>query len=586
MKRTKIVCTIGPASEDQKMLRELIKAGMNVARLNFSHGSHAEHASRIKNLRKIREELDIPVAIAMDTKGPEIRLGTFVDHKPVDLKQGDKIILTTKPCEGNAERVHVSYAGLAADVSVGTKILVDDGLVELEVEQVKDNTEIYCRALNYGRISDRKGVNVPGTIIKLPAITEQDRADIMFGIEAGVDMVFASFVRSAADLLEIRHVIEENGGSKVQIFAKIENHQGVQNIDEILDAADGIMVARGDLGVEIPTQEVPLVQKQIIRKANMAGKPVITATQMLDSMQRNPRPTRAEVNDVANAILDGSDAIMLSGETAAGRYPREAVLTMSDIAETTEASPDFKRGVIMKERWATVDVSSSISRSTCLIASQIKADAIVAATSSGFTARQISKYRPYVPIIAVTPEEIVYNQLSIVWGVTPMKAEVFTETDQLVESSILAALKSKLVHEGDQIVLTAGIPSGYGSATNMIKVHTVGDILVTGQGLVGKTVVGKAVLGSTAKELEGRFEDGDVLVAKFASPDLLPFMQKAGAIIVEEGGLTGLAAIFGMQYNIPTVVDTMRASKVIKDGSIITVDSTTGIVYEGVAKVL
>ncbi len=586
MKRTKIVCTIGPASEDQKMLRELINAGMNVARLNFSHGSHAEHAAKIKNIRKIREELDIPVAIAMDTKGPEIRLGTFVDHQPVDLKQGDKIILTTLPCEGNSERVHVSYEGLAADVSIGTKILVDDGLVELEVEQVKDNTEIYCRALNYGRISDRKGVNVPGTIIKLPAITEQDRADIMFGIEAGVDMVFASFVRSAADLLEIRHVIEENGGSKVQIFAKIENHQGVQNIDEILDAADGIMVARGDLGVEIPTQEVPLVQKQIIRKANMAGKPVITATQMLDSMQRNPRPTRAEVNDVANAILDGSDAIMLSGETAAGRYPREAVLTMSDIAETTEASPDFKRGVIMKERWATVDVSSSISRSTCQIASQIKADAIVAATTSGFTARQISKYRPYVPIIAVTPEEIVYNQLSIVWGVTPMKAEVFTETDQLVESSILASLKSKLVHEGDQIVLTAGIPSGYGSATNMIKVHTVGDILVTGQGLVGRTVVGKAVLGSTAKELEGRFEDGDILVAKFASPDLLPYMQNAGAIIVEEGGLTSLAAIFGMQYNIPTVVDTMRASKVIKDGATITVDSTTGIVYKGVAKVL
>ncbi len=586
MKNTKVVCTIGPASESEEILKRLIEEGMDVARLNFSHGTHEEHLVKIKRLKKLRRALGVPLAIALDTKGPEIRLGNFKDHQPVSLHRGDAITLTTRTIEGSAEAVSISYQGLPADVKPGARILIDDGLVELQVESVTDDTDIHCRAMNYGEISDHKGVNVPGTNVKLPAITPQDRADILFGLEAGIDIIFASFIRTSSDVLEIRQLLEENGGSEIQIFPKIESQQGVQNLEEILPSCDGIMVARGDLGVEIPTQEVPLVQKQIIRMANNAGKPVITATQMLDSMSRNPRPTRAEVNDVANAILDGSDAIMLSGETAAGLYPAESVRQMRMIAETVEGSPDFLNSIADRQSWISPNTSAAIARSTCMIAQQTRTRAIVAATSSGFTARQISSYRPLIPIIAVTPDEKVYHQLSIVWGVTPMISQNSLETDELVDRSILAALKTKLVREGDQIILTAGIPSGFGSQTNMIKVHTIGDILVMGQGIGKQSVVGQVVVGSTAKELEGRFEEGAILVARFTGADMIPFITKASAVIVEEGGLTSHAAVVGLHYGKPTIIGARNATRSMQDGMTVTVDATTGIVYAGSSKVL
>ncbi len=583
MKKTKIVCTIGPSSEEFDILKQLVSEGMDVARLNFSHGTHEEHGAKIATIKRVREALHVPLAIALDTKGPEIRLGTFKDHQKVDLTIGDRITLTTRDVEGTKDIVHVSYAGLPEDVEPGKRILVDDGLVELKVIAVKDRTDILCEALNFGTISDRKGVNVPSTDIKLPALTEQDRNDILFGLSQGIDLIFASFIRSADDIMEIRKLCEEHGGGDVQIFAKIESEQGVNHLDEILEVVDGLMVARGDLGVEIPTERVPLVQKRIIRKANMAAKPVITATQMLDSMQRNPRPTRAEVNDVANAILDGSDAIMLSGETAAGKYPVEAVRQMRTIAETIEKSPDFIHSIEDRTSWVSSDVSSAISRSTCTVAQQVFVSAIVASTASGFTGRQISRYRPLTPIIAVTPDPKVYHQLSIVWGVIPVMAEVARATDELIDRSILAAISTGICQAGDQIVLTAGIPVGRGASTNFIKVHTIGDIAVSGKGLSPGSglVIGKVVVGSTARDIKEKFEDGCVLVAKFTDAEMIPYIEHAGALISEEKGHASHAAIVGPHFGVPTIIAAVNATRILEEGQEVTVDATTGVVYKG-----
>ncbi|MDY3051665.1 MAG: pyruvate kinase [Ndongobacter sp.] len=585
MKKTKIVCTIGPATENEEMLEQLVQEGMNVCRLNFSHGTHEEHRKKIEMIKRVRNRLGIPLAIALDTKGPEIRLGTFAQG-PVSIAQGDHLTLTTLPVEGSKERVSISYQGLPQDVHPGTRILVDDGLVEFVVDSVEQGTEIHCTAQNYGQISDRKGVNVPATDIQLPAITENDFSDILFGIEHGVDFIFASFIRKADDVLHIRRILEEHGGSDVHIYAKIESEQGVNNLDEILEASDGIMVARGDLGVEIPTERVPLVQKDIIRKSNIAGKPVITATQMLDSMTRNPRPTRAEVTDVANAILDGSDAIMLSGETAAGKYPAEAVRQMSVIAEVTEASVDFQKSIANRPSWQERATSSAIALSTCQIATAIEAKAIVTATASGFTSRQISRFRPSAPIIAATMTYGVARKLAMCWGVYPVIAEESQHTDELIERSIYAALRSGLAKEGDQIVLTAGIPVGKGQATNLIKVHTIGDILVTGTGIGKRSVVARACVGSTALELSPIFEEGDILVAQYADVDLTPFIEKASGVIVEEGGLTSHAAIVALHYNKPTIIGAERATELIHSGELITIDTVAGLVYAGEAQVL
>ncbi|CAM3404720.1 MULTISPECIES: pyruvate kinase [Saccharibacillus] len=471
MRKTKIVCTIGPASESLENTKKLIMAGMNVARMNFSHGDFEEHGNRVKNIRQACQELGKSVALLLDTKGPEIRTGKIA-VEPLDLVEDEFITLTTEEIAGDKDRLSVSYVDLPKDVSVGSTILIDDGLIGLTVTEVA-GTEIKCRIVNGGQIKSRKGVNVPGVSISLPGITEKDTNDIVFGIQQGVDFIAASFVRKASDVLEIRELLKKHDAEHIQIISKIENQEGVDNLDEILEVSDGLMVARGDLGVEIPAEEVPLVQKQMIEKCNRAGKPVITATQMLDSMQRNPRPTRAEASDVANAILDGTDAIMLSGETAAGKYPVESVQTMSRIAEKAESAM-ANREILKKQSEAQQkSVTESISQSVAHAAWNLDVKAIVTSTQTGTTARMISKYRPVAPIIAVTTQEQTLRRLALAWGVIPVKGEIAETTDELFESAIQGAKNSGIVHEGDLVVITAGVPLGRSGSTNLIKVDQV-----------------------------------------------------------------------------------------------------------------
>ena len=463
IKKTKIVCTLGPVSENEETLRELIKNGLNVCRLNFSHGSHEEHKGRMDLVKKLREELNMPTAILLDTKGPEIGTGKF-DAPEVLLEEGQTFTITMKDVMGNKEMCTVSYKGLANDVKTGDTILIDDGLVGLTVKEVNGD-DIVCEVQNSGIVKNHKGVNVPGVKVNLPAITEKDRSDIEFGIEQGIDFIAASFVRKVSDVLAIREILEENNATHIKIISKIENQEGVDNLDEIIEVSDGIMVARGDLGVEIPTEEIPVVQKLMIKKCNEAGKPVITATQMLDSMIRNPRPTRAEVTDVANAIYDGTDAIMLSGETAAGKYPVEAVKTMATIAKRAEETMRNRRTKINKSK----NVTDAISYATCTTAMDLDAKAILSSTASGHTARMVSKFRPDCPIIATTSDESVRRQLSLTWGVLPVMRNKSANTDQVIVNSIEAAKTAEYVNENDIVVITAG-----GSeTTNLIKVETV-----------------------------------------------------------------------------------------------------------------
>ena len=463
IKKTKIVCTLGPVSENEETLRELIKNGLNVCRLNFSHGSHEEHKGRMDLVKKLREELNMPTAILLDTKGPEIRTGKF-DAPEVLLEEGQTFTITMKDVMGNKEMCTVSYKGLANDVKTGDTILIDDGLVGLTVKEVNGD-DIVCEVQNSGIVKNHKGVNVPGVKVNLPAITEKDRSDIEFGIEQGIDFIAASFVRKVSDVLAIREILEENNATHIKIISKIENQEGVDNLDEIIEVSDGIMVARGDLGVEIPTEEIPVVQKLMIKKCNEAGKPVITATQMLDSMIRNPRPTRAEVTDVANAIYDGTDAIMLSGETAAGKYPVEAVKTMATIAKRAEETMRNRRDKVNKSK----NVTDAISYATCTTAMDLDARAILSSTASGHTARMVSKFRPDCPIIATTSDESVRRQLSLTWGVLPVMRNKSANTDQVIVNSIEAAKTAEYVNENDIVVITAG-----GSeTTNLIKVETV-----------------------------------------------------------------------------------------------------------------
>lgn len=471
MRKTKIVCTIGPSSESLENTKKLIMAGMNVARLNFSHGDFEEHGNRIKNIRQACEELNKTVAILLDTKGPEIRTGKL-EVEPIELVQDEYITLTTEEILGDKNRLSITYRELPQDVQVGSTILIDDGLIGLTVVEIQ-GTEIRCRIVNGGTIKSKKGVNVPGVAISLPGITEKDANDIIFGIEQGIDFIAASFVRKASDVLEIRELLKKHNGEHIQIISKIENQQGVDNLDEILEVSDGLMVARGDLGVEIPAEEVPLVQKRMIEKCNLAGKPVITATQMLDSMQRNPRPTRAEASDVANAIFDGTDAIMLSGETAAGKYPVESVLTMSRIAEKAESALNY-RELFLKQRIAQeTSVTEAISQSVAISALDLNAKAIISSTESGQTARMVSKYRPQAPIVAVTTQERTLRRLALTWGVTPVKGEQASSTDEMFDYALQGGVKSGLVKEGDLVVITAGVPLGRSGSTNLLKVDQI-----------------------------------------------------------------------------------------------------------------
>ncbi|MGN0161474.1 MAG: pyruvate kinase [Lachnospiraceae bacterium] len=457
MKRTKIICTMGPNTNDREVLKQLALNGMDIARFNFSHGDHEEQKGRVDLVKSVREELGLPIAMLLDTKGPEIRTGVLEGDKKVTLVEGNTYTLTTKDVVGNDKIGHITYEGLPADVHVGGKILIDDGLIELCVESTNE-TDIVCRIVNGGELGAKKGVNVPNVSINLPGITAKDRADIIFGIEQGFDFIAASFVRNAVSIHEIRDILREYNAD-IKIIAKIENAEGIDNIDEIIEAADGIMVARGDMGVEIPAEEVPHVQKMIIRKCNEKFKPVITATQMLDSMMRNPRPTRAEVTDVANAIYDGTDAVMLSGESAAGKYPVEAVKMMAQIAESTEKHMNYEQFLKAGKIHAKQTISGAVSYASVTTAVNLDAKAIIAPTISGFTARVISKYKPEMPVIGMSPNDSVLRQMQIYWGVKPMKSVQETSTDNIMRHAVESIKKAKLVEEGDTVVVTAGIPT-------------------------------------------------------------------------------------------------------------------------------
>jgi len=584
MRKTKIVCTIGPSSESLENTKKLISAGMNVARLNFSHGDFEEHGNRIKTIRQASQELNKTVAILLDTKGPEIRLGKLKEE-PIELVQGEAITLTTEEILGDINRVPVTYKELPGDISVGSTILIDDGLIGLTVEDIQ-GTEIKCRIVNSGQIKSKKGVNVPGVAISMPGLTEKDINDIKFGIEIGVDFIAASFVRRASDVLEIRELLERHDARHIQIISKIENQQGVDNLDEILEVSDGLMVARGDLGVEIPAEEVPLVQKMMIEKCNRAGKPVITATQMLDSMQRNPRPTRAEASDVANAIFDGTDAIMLSGETAAGKYPEESVLTMARIAVRAESALHYREIFIKQANAQQTSVTEAISQAVANSALDLDAKAIVTSTESGYTARMISKYKPKSQIIAVTPVEQVLRRLQLVWGVIAVKGVPAKTTDEMFEIAVKGAIESGLVRLGDTIIITAGVPVGRSGTTNLIKIHNVGELIAKGQGIGSQSTTGTIVIANTPEEANAKMKSGAILVAPSTDKEYMPAFEQAAAVITECGGITCHAAVVGLNLGIPVIVGVNDATKLLQDGMEVTLYAEHGVIYSGQAKVM
>lgn len=575
-RKTKIVCTIGPACDEFEILKQLIESGMNVARLNFSHGEHQEHFDRIKTIKKAINTTGKTIAIILDTQGPEIRTG-ILENDQIILKNENKIILTSEEMMGNEKKISVSYKNLFNDVTIGSTILLDDGLIELEVLKISD-CELTCRVINGGVLKNKKGVNVPGVRIDLPGVTEKDIKDIIFGIENGVDFIAASFIRKANDVLEIRKILEQFNAD-IHIISKIENRQGVENIDEIIQASDGIMVARGDLGVEIPAEEVPLVQKMIIKKCNLAGKPVITATQMMDSMQRNPRPTRAEASDVANAIFDGTDAVMLSGETAVGKYPVESVKTMARIAKKTEESLNYLEMFKNRETVKQITVTDAISQAVVETAYDIRANAILTPTETGQTAIFVSKYRPKAPIIAVTPNKEVLNKLSLIWGVSPLQGLKVKTTDEMLSSAVSEAKTAGRIKQGDLVVITAGVPVGQPGTTNLMKVHLVGNLTVKGQGIGNKVITGKIVKGKSAQEIREKMKAGDIIVTIATDIDMIDLFEEASAVITEEAGLTSHAAVVGLSLGVPVIVGAHSACDKFDDGMVVTVDTERGYVY-------
>ena len=577
MRKTKIICTLGPSTDQEGVLRELVANGMNVARFNFSHGSHEEHLGRFEKLKAIREELGKPVAALLDTKGPEIRLKDFKNGTEM-LEAGQTFTLTTREVEGTKEICSVTYKDLPQDVQPGGTIMLDDGLIMLHIEQVTD-TDIICTVLNSGKIKTKKGVNVPGVHLSMPYLSQKDREDIIFGVQNGFDFIAASFVRTAQDVYDIRNLLNEYD-SNIRIIAKIENREGVNNIDSILSAADAVMVARGDLGVEIDFTELPGIQKDIIDRSFSFGKPIVTATQMLDSMMVNPRPTRAEISDVANAIYDGTSAIMLSGETAAGDYPVEALKTMSAIAERTENEEHYRA---QRHAEIQISVSDATAHAACLTAKDVNAAAIVTVSESGNTARLLSKYRPKQPIIACVMDEQVQRQLSLSWGITSLLMGPAHSTDELIEMSTALAEKNGYLHNGELAVVTAGVPVGVSGTTNMIKIHMVGNCLATGVGVGrGKTDLvsasGKACVCRTLEEVKAKFRPGMVLVVPSTTNEMLGYVRDAAALVVEEPGLNSHAAIVGNSLLKPTIVGAAGACSHIRDGLDIAVDCAHGSV--------
>lgn len=575
MKKTKIVATIGPASESEEVLRKLFTEGVNVARLNFSHGSHQEHKLKIDRIKKLRREMDLPIGIMLDTKGPEIRLGD-IDGE-VLLQSGEEFILTNKDLVGDEKIASISYKDLYKDVRVGGKILIDDGLVELVVKEIRGE-EIITKVENSGLVSSHKGVNVPGANLNLPALTERDIEDIKFGIKEDIDFIAASFVRSREDVLAIRKVLEEERDYTTKIISKIESQRAVEEIDEIIEVSDGIMVARGDLGVEIETEAVPIVQKEIIKKCNIVGKTVITATQMLDSMIRNPRPTRAETNDVANAVLDGTSAVMLSGETASGKYPLEAVVTMRKILEYTENTIDHDEILENRIRDVEKSMTNSIGRSACVIARDLGAEAIITATTSGNTSRAIAKFRPETPIIASTPFEKIKNQLSLVWGISPVKVLNFKDTDNLIDASMEIAVAKGFIKSGDLVVLTAGVPAGIAGSTNLLKIESVSEILGRGTPIGKKKKKARAIVAKTIEDLEDGFKTKDIIVCQGTDGRMIPYMEKSSGFITEEAGFTSNGAVAAISLGKTAIVGVKDITEKIKTGDIITIDPVDGTV--------
>lgn len=587
-RKTKIVCTLGPSTDDEKVLKSLIREGMNVARFNFSHGAHDEQLGRLKMLRKLCKELERPVAALLDTKGPEIRLMEFEEGK-VELKNGQTFTLTTEEIKGNAERVSITYKNLPNDIRPGDTILIDDGLIGLEVKKIqavaeakadadgKKPMDIICTVMNGGMVSNRKGVNVPNVELTMPYISDKDYKDILFAIEHDYDFIAASFVRTADDVLAIRKILENKGGEGIHIIAKIENMQGVMNMDEIVRVSDGVMVARGDMGVEIPLEDVPVIQKQLIKKVSGAGKVVITATQMLDSMMKHPRPTRAEATDVANAIYDGTSAIMLSGETAAGLYPVEALKTMVRIAVRTEQDINYLQRFKQLKIMSNPDVTNAISHATCMMAGDLNAAAIITVSKSGRTARMVSKYRPYSPIIGACLTEKVYRQLGLSWGVVPLLLEQKDKAEELFDHAIDTAETAGIIDKGDVVVLTAGMPLGVSGTTNLIKVQVAGHILVKGKGITDKKACANLCVCRCEADL-ANFKVGDIIVAADTNNDMMEQMRAASGLIVEAEGENCHAAIAGLSLDIPVLVGAKNALDVLKSSAYVELDCQSGVV--------
>lgn len=584
MRKTKIICTLGPATDSDDVVRKLMLQGMNVARFNFSHGSYDEHKQRMDRVKRIREELGLPVAILLDTKGPEIRTGSFKGGK-VSLAEGKTVIIRHDDILGTADEFSVTFKDLPDDVVPGTRILIDDGLIELLVLEVQGR-DIVCRVENGGQVSDKKSINVPGVELHLPALTEKDTDDILFGIQNGIDFIAASFVRKPRDVQEIRHILEKNNAQSINIIAKIENSEGVSNFDDILKVADGIMVARGYLGVEIPAAEVPIVQKRFIRSCHNVGKISITATQMLDSMIRNPRPTRAEVSDVANAIFDGTSAVMLSGETAAGKYPVESLQMMVDIARQTEGSIDYWQNLQSSGYPMLSSVANAISHATCTTAMDLNAKAIITITHAGRTARLVSRFRPGCPVIATTVFPLVQRQLNLCWGVWPVLVEEVETTDQMFEVGLRAAKDSGFLVDGDIIVMTGGTPVGMSGTTNTIKVQAIGQSLVHGKGQRANENGPVKVTGNVMilREPEHLPEctitpsDDIILVAPYTNNRMMPFIRKAKALVVEDDDPTSHTATVASALEIPALLSCENATRLLKDGWAVTIDIERGIV--------
>ena len=575
IRKTKIVCTMGPKLFERNLVRDVMLAGMDVARFNFSHGTHESHLAYYREVCRLRDELGLPIATMLDTKGPEIRTGDFADGKVI-LEAGQLFTLTTEEVMGDETRVSVTYRNLPADVKPGTAILIDDGLISMTVERVTD-TDVCCRVNNGGPVSNHKGINVPNVHLSMPFISDKDRSDILFAVEQGYDFIAASFTRSAEDIQQIRHILREAGDRNIRIIAKIENHEGVENAEEILRVADGIMVARGDMGVEIPLEDVPRLQKALIREALRVGKPVITATQMLDSMMKHPRPTRAEATDVANAIYDGTSGIMLSGETAAGDYPVEAVKTMVRIALRTEADINYVERFSHLAENVNPDVTSAISHATVTSAHDLKAAAIITVTKSGTTARIISKYRPNCPIAGCTPSKQAWRQLNLSWGVVPLMISEQTNTDDLFEHAVEVTSQAGLARDGELVVLTAGVPLGISGTTNLMKVHVVGHMLVQGKGFTG----GKRTAPLTVVTGDGMpdgLKTGDILVCRQITMAMLPHIRKVGGLILEDPDPEGRGAVAGLSLDIPVIIGAANATKILSTGAVVTMDARKGTV--------